>query len=1054
MIACTVGPSVLNRRRNKNFTQKTKNLHQRNYGSRKYAKENRRRGKGRKPRKAPRCNKYMTNVLSYIYEEESHFDAIVFNANSYKQPMFEQIHYLITQQKSQIVNTLYGKAALRKACVEEYVKNFKPNLTEEKFAALNIQRLQTFLQVMPAEEPKGDDDTAKEEDKDLKGAETFHRALSNFKRDGELKALVKMHEHFPTLMKWKEAGFNKTSTMGEEVCFSVKQAKEFSSICDKARIGHKLHFLSSVMTTVDRNWEERMDNFYYECSDYDWRSKKCNGCKRIHWKSHMHTFHSLCGNNCDANCRLYQCSECILKTVQKNFESNDIKGTFVCGSKSECFLNVSNINGGIEFFEKKLNVSKKKVHELLWTDYERLVLTPLRELPEKLRSDPDSFQQHKALFERLEVIDIHQMSTDSSGDVNSAASKKQKAEIGELKTKIEELIKMSRLKTKFQKLDEAVDDLVAKTKAGNDEAMLQACKKCQTPIRQVLQDRPNAFDGMPKLFGMTMEDVTNMKLQRAKDALTTAYSLAKECGICMTTSTRAEEDLLDLHGKPLEKDVKEWKWTGDYDDASKKSSFRLPCFACKGCFKNYLNFKKSLGKPALKCPAMDCECHLRKADVKKMVPLAYADYEAAIMRFSLKRVNNFRICPNADCSAGLVVDLNCKAEKVTCVACNFSFCAQCNDSPHEGMTCEEMQRKRHEERWGNSKEYMANETKQCPHCLTWIEKNGGCNHMTCHHCRGEFCWLCFGNWKDHYTCDKKKEVVRRPFGELFPHWQDKPKKMLQPRFSPGKYVLSNSGALGRVEKVFFQDGVNFYHVKKILGGELILCPEDELCGYNKFEPTTAPEDSKKMERETYLSFLSGFDEAEDDEAQAPATAIATAAPISVELVLKDPEPEPPAPAPYASFLAGFGCEDYEYEGDSDDEDDHDDSKQLRALAHSMFIGKRKSFKSTPLKELKKLRAQREKSRFGKLAESDDEDSSAAVPKDFWSDEEDSSDLSSVGPRPGFLPLYDSDEEESSSLPAPRLFFHESDSDSSSEDSISPCMFGDIGFSSDDEDDSD
>merc|ERR1719499_1806002 len=84
------------------------------------------------------------------------------------------------------------------------------------------------------------------------------------------------------------------------------------------------------------------------------------------------------------------------------------------------------------------------------------------------------------------------------------------------------------------------------------------------------------------------------------------------------------------------------------------------------------------------------------------------------------------------------------------------------------MTCEEFQRKRHEERWGEAKDYMKNETKQCPYCLVWIEKNGGCNHMTCHHCRVEFCWLCFGNWRGHSNCDNPIKVVRKQFSEILP----------------------------------------------------------------------------------------------------------------------------------------------------------------------------------------------------------------------------------------------------------------------------------------------
>ena len=52
-------------------------------------------------------------------------------------------------------------------------------------------------------------------------------------------------------------------------------------------------------------------------------------------------------------------------------------------------------------------------------------------------------------------------------------------------------------------------------------------------------------------------------------------------------------------------------------------------------------------------------------------------------------------------------------------------------------------------------------TKTCPKCDSCIEKNGGCNHMTCRKCGHEFCWICMKNWSAHgdrgYECNKYKE---------------------------------------------------------------------------------------------------------------------------------------------------------------------------------------------------------------------------------------------------------------------------------------------------------
>jgi hypothetical protein len=50
--------------------------------------------------------------------------------------------------------------------------------------------------------------------------------------------------------------------------------------------------------------------------------------------------------------------------------------------------------------------------------------------------------------------------------------------------------------------------------------------------------------------------------------------------------------------------------------------------------------------------------------------------------------------------------------------------------------------------------------KQCPNCKATIEKNEGCNHMTCRKCHYEFCWLCLGKWAGHrqfYECSNYKK---------------------------------------------------------------------------------------------------------------------------------------------------------------------------------------------------------------------------------------------------------------------------------------------------------
>lgn len=60
-------------------------------------------------------------------------------------------------------------------------------------------------------------------------------------------------------------------------------------------------------------------------------------------------------------------------------------------------------------------------------------------------------------------------------------------------------------------------------------------------------------------------------------------------------------------------------------------------------------------------------------------------------------------------------------------------------------------------------------THGCPKCQSSIEKNGGCNHMTCRKCKHEFCWVCLNEWSEHnnnYSCnrfrdDKAEDELRK-----------------------------------------------------------------------------------------------------------------------------------------------------------------------------------------------------------------------------------------------------------------------------------------------------
>ena len=105
-----------------------------------------------------------------------------------------------------------------------------------------------------------------------------------------------------------------------------------------------------------------------------------------------------------------------------------------------------------------------------------------------------------------------------------------------------------------------------------------------------------------------------------------------------------------------------------------------------------------------------------------------------------------------------------KSPNTKCPACKKSFCKNCLRAGHKGecdddlvaavQTKSEMplnaESLRRQQEVHQSLVAIANSAKKCPgpDCRALIQKNGGCNHMTCTQCKYEFCWLDGKPWSD------------------------------------------------------------------------------------------------------------------------------------------------------------------------------------------------------------------------------------------------------------------------------------------------------------------
>uniref|UniRef100_A0A0A9Z9G3 RBR-type E3 ubiquitin transferase n=1 Tax=Lygus hesperus TaxID=30085 RepID=A0A0A9Z9G3_LYGHE len=105
-------------------------------------------------------------------------------------------------------------------------------------------------------------------------------------------------------------------------------------------------------------------------------------------------------------------------------------------------------------------------------------------------------------------------------------------------------------------------------------------------------------------------------------------------------------------------------------------------------------------------------------------------------------------CRNPGCNYIIWGYSNTKS--VQCI-CKQTGCFQCkNTEAHDPLDCTMYHRWQEQCRKDlQSVEWMFANTKKCPKCFVRIEKNSGCNHMTCIHCNYQFCWVCNGSWKQH-----------------------------------------------------------------------------------------------------------------------------------------------------------------------------------------------------------------------------------------------------------------------------------------------------------------
>jgi len=194
---------------------------------------------------------------------------------------------------------------------------------------------------------------------------------------------------------------------------------------------------------------------------------------------------------------------------------------------------------------------------------------------------------------------------------------------------------------------------------------------------------------------------------------------------------------------------------------------QLPCGHpfCHDCWLAYLREKIiTQGTQSIECPAYGCKVFVDEYTVTQLLQgnkELLDRYLYLVAKAFVRGNSHVQWCPARDCQ--YAVELAYPRPRSVRCKCGHEFCFACQEHRHIPLKCTMLNH------WlkkcaddSETSNWISVNTKECPRCHSTIEKNGGCNHMTCNSCKHEFCWVCLGAWQPHgsswYNCNRFDEA--------------------------------------------------------------------------------------------------------------------------------------------------------------------------------------------------------------------------------------------------------------------------------------------------------
>ncbi|KAJ7669045.1 hypothetical protein B0H17DRAFT_217576 [Mycena rosella] len=161
---------------------------------------------------------------------------------------------------------------------------------------------------------------------------------------------------------------------------------------------------------------------------------------------------------------------------------------------------------------------------------------------------------------------------------------------------------------------------------------------------------------------------------------------------------------------------------------------------CRACLAQYLLAAIENRRFPLTCLGDEAKCteHIPLTAARDVLqPSEFNSVvEASISSYVHAHAKELHYCPSPDCLQ--IYRTGPKGTVVQCPACLLRICSHCHAEAHDGFACPEQD-------GGDRlfKEWAAShDVKNCPGCAIPIERDEGCNHVTCIQCQTHICWVC------------------------------------------------------------------------------------------------------------------------------------------------------------------------------------------------------------------------------------------------------------------------------------------------------------------------